>query len=130
MISVLSICKVIRRKICTGKGQLLASIKSRHMRYPDKISSSSNPYNFMCCRPHPSFIRAGVKCFLKPVKFGVWNIRTSTLLGPNSATKEASNDAQDGFGVSLVPRRASVRKDTFKSALLFKASRIVAICDV
>ena len=57
-------------------------------------------------------------------------MRTSTLLGPNSDTKDASKDAQDGFGVSLVPRRASVRNDIFKSALLFRASRMVAICEI
>ena len=57
----------------------------------------------------------------------MWNMRISTLCGPNSATKGARREAHDGSGVSRVPRRASVRKDTCSSGFLLSASRIVAI---
>ena len=59
--------------------------------------------------------------FRSPVKFGVWYIRISTLAGPNSATKGASNEAHDGFGDSLVPLNASVKILSFKVGVARRA---------
>lgn len=73
------------------------------------ITSSSMPYSFICCKPHPSLIRFGIYFFRSPVRFGVWYIRISTLSAPNSETNGARREAHDGFGDSLVPLNASVR---------------------
>jgi hypothetical protein len=59
--------------------------------------------------------------FLKPVKFGVWYIRISTLSGPNSDTKGARREAHDGFGDSRVPLNASVRMLSFNLGLALRA---------
>lgn len=79
------------------------------------------PYSFICCRPQPSLIRRGIHFFLRPVKFGVWNMRISTLSEPCLATSEARSDAEHGLGVSRVPRRASVKMDTLRSGLSCRA---------
>ena len=89
--------------------------------------SSSMPYSFMCCKPHPSLIRRGSSRLRIPVRLGVWNMRTSTRSEPNSATRGASRDAHDGSGDSLVPRNASVRKETLRSGLFCSVVRIVEI---
>jgi hypothetical protein len=41
-------------------------------------------------------------------------MRISTRSVPCSSTKRANNEADDGFGVSRVPRRQSVRIDTLR----------------
>jgi hypothetical protein len=90
-------------------------------KYPEMIISSSIPYSFICCNPHPSLILFGIYFFRSPVKFGVWYIRISTLSAPNSDTKGASNDAHDGSGDSLVPLKASVRILSFNFGLFRSA---------
>jgi hypothetical protein len=109
-------------------GQIRAELRQYHMlaqrtyvAYPDRIISSSIPYSFICCKPQPSLIRRGIHCFLRPVKLGVWNIRTSTRSGPYFSTNEHRRDAQEGFGVSRVPRRASVRIETWRSGFSRRA---------
>ena len=97
------------------------------MSYPDMISSSSTPYSFMCCRPHPSLMRFGTSLFRKPVKLGVWNMRISTRSAPNSATNGARREAHDGSGASRVPRRTSVRIDSRTEGLARRASRMTEI---
>ena len=97
-----------------------------HSTYPERIISSSMPYNFICCSPQPSLIRRGIHFFRSPVRFGVWNIRISTRSGPNSATKEHSREALEGLGVSRVPRRASVSIDTLRSGFSRRACDIVS----
>ena len=84
--------------------------------------SSSIPYNFMCCKPHPSLIRFGTYFLRSPVRFGVWYMRISTLSGPNSSTSGASRDAEHAEGVSRVPRSASVRTLSFNSGFARRAS--------
>ena len=54
-------------------------------------------------------------------------MRTSTLSGPNSLINGVSKEADDGSGVSLVPRSASVRKETRRLGLARSAVRIVDI---
>jgi len=81
----------------------------------------------MCCRPHPSLILFGTTALRSPVKLGVWNIRISTRSCPNSSTKGASREAHDGSGVSLVPRNASVRIESFTALFALRASRKVSI---
>ena len=83
----------------------------------------------MCCKPHPSLILFGTTALRSPVKFGVWNIRISTRSWPNSSTNGASREAHDGSGVSLVPRSASVRIDSFTALFALSASRKVSIWD-
>lgn len=94
--------------------------------HPESIISSSTPYSFICCKPQPSFILLGINRFLNPVRLGVWNIRTSTL-SPCSATNEARSEAHDCFGVSRVPRRASVRIETVKSGFFRRDSFMTVI---
>jgi len=72
-------------------------------------------------------MRLGIHLLRKPVRFGVWNIRTSTLSAPNSAIKGASRAAHDADGVSRVPRSASVRNEIVKLGLFKSAVRIVDI---
>lgn len=91
------------------------------MTYPDIIISSSTPYNFICCKPHPSLIRLGIYFFLNPFKFGVWYIRISTLSAPNSDANGASSEAHDALGDSLVPLSASVRILSFKCGFARRA---------
>ena len=81
----------------------------------------------MCCKPQPSLIRLGTRCFLIPVRFGVWYMRISTLCSPNSATSGAINDAHDGLGASRVPRSISVRTYSFTEGFVRNASRTVNI---
>lgn len=89
------------------------------------MTSLSIPYSFMCCKPQPSFTRLGMIFLRRPVKFGVWYMRTSTRSG-NSATRGAKRDAHDGSGDSRVPRIASVSMETLRSGpLLRRASRMV-----
>lgn len=97
------------------------------MAYPDMIISSSTPYNFICCRPQPSLIRRGIHFFLTPVRLGVWYMRICTLSEPNSVIKGVNNDAHEADGVSRVPRRASVRKDTWSLGFFDSAACIVEI---
>lgn len=54
-------------------------------------------------------------------------MRTSTRSGPNSLIRGVSRDADEGFGVSLVPRKESVRKETCKLGFFCSAVRIVDI---
>ena len=44
-------------------------------------------------------------------------IDTIQRSGPNSEIRGVIREAVEGFGVSLVPRRASVRKDTLRPGL-------------
>lgn len=74
----------------------------------------------MCCNPHPSLIRFGIYFFRKPVKFGVWYIRISTLSVPNSATSGARREAHDAFGDSRVPLSASVKMLNFRCGFALK----------
>ncbi|EFX03656.1 hypothetical protein CMQ_584 [Grosmannia clavigera kw1407] len=83
--------------------------------YPVSTISSSTPYSFMCCSPQPSLIRLGIHRLRRPVRFGVWYIRSSTRSAPNSATSGASNEAHDGAGDSRVPRSASVTIESFRA---------------
>jgi hypothetical protein len=53
-------------------------------------------------------------------------MRISTRSGPYSAIKDARSDAQDGSGVSRVPRNASVRIDTLSSGLSCSARFMVS----
>ena len=53
-------------------------------------------------------------------------MRTSTL-SPNSEMSGASRDAHDAFGVSLVPLKASVRKETRRLGFFRRDSRIVSM---
>ena len=61
--------------------------------------------------------------FRRPVRLGVWYIRTSTWSG-KSTTKGDSSEAHDGSGVSRVPRSASVRIETFNFLLRSRAFRM------
>jgi hypothetical protein len=61
------------------------------------------------------------------VRFGVWYIRTSTLSAPNSVIKGVRREAEEGSGVSRVPRRESVRKEMRRLGLVVRAVRIVVI---
>lgn len=54
-------------------------------------------------------------------------MRISTLSEPCSSTKDERSDAQDGSGVSRVPRRASVRIDTLRLGLSRRAWLSVSI---
>ena len=129
MVAVLSVGEVVVGKVGPGKLSLagLACICPRLRAYPDSIISSSTPYSFMCCRPHPSLILLGMCFFRSPVRFGVWYILTSTRSGPNSATKGASKEAHDALGASRVPRRASVRMLSLTSGFFRRVSWSVAI---
>lgn len=127
VISVLPIGKVVVGKISPTSKLALNTKRSSHSSYPERMTSSSIPYSFMCCNPQPSLIRRGMVALRMPVKFGVWNMRISTLLSPNSSTRGARRDADDGSGVSRVPRRASVSIDTRSFGFLRNASRIVDI---
>lgn len=80
----------------------------------------------MCCKPQPSLIRLGTCFFLRPVRFGVWYIRISTL-SPNSSARGARSEALEGSGASRVPRRQSVRMLTVSFGLRLSASRSVSI---
>lgn len=80
----------------------------------------------MCCRPQPSLMRRGMCRLRRPVRLGVWYMRSSTRAGPNSATSGASSDAHDGCGASRVPRRASVSTLSRRSGLRRSASRSVS----
>lgn len=119
MISVDTVGEVIIREIrsVTKRVSCYQPHLTNGSSHPESIISSSIPYSFMCCKPHPSFILLGIHFFLRPVRLGVWNIRISTRSGPYFDTNEASNEAHDGFGVSRVPLRASVRMDTCNCGL-------------
>lgn len=128
MISIQSIREVVFGKIRAVPVISLQGLQAYfNGTYPEIMISSSTPYSFMCCKPQPSLIRLGIHFFFRPVKFGVWNIRISTRSAPYSDTSEHSNEAQDGFGVSRVPRSASVRIDTLRSGLSRRAWDIVSI---
>lgn len=124
MIAVLSVCEVIVAEVgsvgCISSVYLTTQVG--RLAYPDMIISSSIPYNFMCCKPHPSLMRFGTYFLRSPVKFGVWYMRISTLSGPNSSIRGARRDAEHAEGVSLVPRRASVRTLSFNSGFARRAS--------
>lgn len=123
VVSIKSISEVVVRKICTEQGQHSVST-CQNRAYPDSIISSSKPYNFICCRPHPSFILLGMYFFFQPFRLGVWNIAILTR-SPKEVINGASKVAHDGFGSSLVPRNASVRMDTSSCGFLCSASEIV-----
>lgn len=53
-------------------------------------------------------------------------MRISTR-SPWLATSDANREAQEGPGAPLVPRRASVNMDTFKSGLFLRASSMANI---
>ena len=133
VISVLSIGEVIAREVRAGTEYqcvihwYMADELRRRKRssHPDMINSSSTPYSFICCRPHPSLIRLGIIFFRQLVRFGVWYIRTSTRCEPNSVTNGTRRLAHDASGASRVPRKASVRIETLRSWLLTSACRIV-----
>lgn len=127
MISILTICEIVCREIRPTIISL-GSVIRWLFNYPDNIISSSTPYSFICCKPQPSLTLLGIYLFRSPVKLGVWYIRTSTLSGPNSATNGASREADDGFGDSLVPRRASVRILSLRFGFDLRAFSKVAIC--
>lgn len=114
MVPVLTIGEVFGGQVRTDHRQYDLMARS-FVTYPDIMISSSIPYSFMCCSPHPSLSRLGTTFFLIPVKFGVWYSRMATLSSPNSSTKGASSEAQEGFGVSRVPRRASASIETLSS---------------
>jgi hypothetical protein len=115
MISILSVCKVVLRKIGTILNEQPLFREYWAFTYPERNNSSSNPYSFMCWRPQPSLTLFGTIALRSPVKFGVWNMRISTRSSPNSWIKGANREAHDGSGVSLVPRSASVRIESFTS---------------
>ena len=95
--------------------------------HPDNMISSSMPYSFICCNPHPSLIRFGMNRFRRPVRFGVWYSRICTRSAPKSAISGARRDAVVGFGVSRVPRSASTRKETRRFGFRVRAVRMVEI---
>jgi len=70
VVSVLAIGEVILGQICSAS-TLKQVFRDALSHYPDKMSSSSIPYSFMCCRPQPSLIRFGTIDFRTPVRFGV-----------------------------------------------------------
>lgn len=128
VVTVLPISEVVVGEVCSLViHQLWSFSRGMSFTYPDMISSSSTPYSFMCCSPHPSLIRRGINFLRKPKRFGVWNMRISTRSGPKSSTSGAKSDALDGSGVSRVPRSASVRKETLRSGLRLRESRMTAI---
>jgi len=81
----------------------------------------------MCWRPQPSLIRLGMYFLRRPVRFGVWYMRTSTRSCPNSDIRGVRRDAVDGSGVSRVPRRESVRMEMVRLGLSERAVRIVVM---
>lgn len=72
-------------------------------------------------------MRRGMKRLRKPVRLGVWYMRTLTRSGPNSATRGANSDAHDGSGASRVPRSASVSTLSVRAGLSRSADRSVSI---
>ena len=126
MVAVLSVCEIIVAKVGPSKSISSVYLEGKNavgqLAYPDMIISSSIPYSFMCCRPHPSLMRFGTYFLRSPVRFGVWYMRISTLSGPNSSIKGASRDAEHAEGVSRVPRRASVSTLSFNSGFARRAS--------
>lgn len=52
-------------------------------------------------------------------------MRTSTRSDPNSVIRGASREADEGSGVSRVPRKESVRKETCRFGFLASAVRMV-----
>jgi len=93
--------------------------------HPESMISSSKPYSFICCSPHPSLIRFGMYFFFQPFKLGVWNMAILTR-SPNSVTSGARSVPHDGSGSSRVPRRASVKMETSRPGLFWSASRMVS----
>ena len=128
MVSVLTVGEVITRKICPVQfSSAFCSPVNGKITYPEIMISSSTPYSFICCKPHPSLILFGMYFFLNPVKFGVWYILISTLSAPNSETRGASNDAHEAFGDSLVPLNASVKMLSFNLGFALRACCSVEI---
>lgn len=71
MITIETIGEIVIRQVRSKPRLGTVNTRLRQDPYPDNMISSSNPYSFICCKPHPSFIRLGIYFFLHPVKFGV-----------------------------------------------------------
>lgn len=127
VISIKTIRKVVIRQICPTNYQSERSSQHCECYYPERMISSSTPYSFICCSPHPSLMRLGIQRFFSPVRLEVWYMRIWTRSPPKSVINGANKDAVVGSGVSRVPRSASLRKDTLRSGLFCSAVRIEEI---